>query len=215
MQIHFLGVPCKLYQVLILKFFFFLELHLRHIEVPRLGVKSKLQLPATATAIATPNLSCVCDLHHSSQQRQIPNPLREARNWTHILMDSSQLLNALSHYGNSMFPKFNFKMFKCLIYIYELQQINHLILSFFKEKFSSIWEVAKAIYYLTYWLPLCHWPLFSVPSVLNSKQRHCRCVCRERWLSNVWGRQNIFLGICLTVDTLLCSEAECQRSILT
>ena len=33
--------------------FFFLEPHLRHMDVPRVGVKLELQLPATATATAT------------------------------------------------------------------------------------------------------------------------------------------------------------------
>ena len=33
-----------------------------------------------------PYLCQVCDLHHSSQQCQIPTPLREAREQTHILM---------------------------------------------------------------------------------------------------------------------------------
>ena len=32
-----------------------------------------------------------CDLHHSSQQCWILNPLCEARNRTHILMDASQI----------------------------------------------------------------------------------------------------------------------------
>ena len=31
----------------------------------------------------------VCDLYHSSQQHWIPNPLSEARDGTHILMDTS------------------------------------------------------------------------------------------------------------------------------
>jgi len=52
-------------------FFSFLGLHTRHMEVPRLGVKSELQLPAHSTATATRDPSRVCDLHHSSQQRQI------------------------------------------------------------------------------------------------------------------------------------------------
>ena len=56
-------------------------------EVPRLGVQSELQLPAYTTATATPDLSHICNLHHSSQQCQIPNPLSEARDRTHILMD--------------------------------------------------------------------------------------------------------------------------------
>ena len=45
-------------------------------EVPRLGVSSELQLLAYATATATRDLSCICDLHPSSWQRQILNPLR-------------------------------------------------------------------------------------------------------------------------------------------
>ena len=34
-------------------FLFFSGLHLQHMEVPRLGVKSELQLPAYTTAYAT------------------------------------------------------------------------------------------------------------------------------------------------------------------
>ena len=51
--------------------FVFLGLHLWHMEVPRPGVKSELQLPAYTTATATPALSHVCDLHHSSGQHRI------------------------------------------------------------------------------------------------------------------------------------------------
>ena len=51
-------------------------------EVPRLGVKSEIQMPAYTTAIATWDPSCICDLHHSSQQCQILNPLSEARGRT-------------------------------------------------------------------------------------------------------------------------------------
>ena len=58
-------------------------------EVPRLGVESELQLPATATA--TWDLSCVCNLHYSSRQCWIPNPLNEARDGTCVLMDTSQI----------------------------------------------------------------------------------------------------------------------------
>ena len=47
--------------------------HLRHVEVPRLGIKSELQLPASATR----DLSFVCDLHHSLWQCWILNPLTE------------------------------------------------------------------------------------------------------------------------------------------
>ena len=56
-------------------FFFSLGLYPWHIEVPRLGIKSELQLPTTATASATRDLSRVCYLHHSSWQCRILNPL--------------------------------------------------------------------------------------------------------------------------------------------
>ena len=58
-------------------------------EVPRLGVELELQLPAYTTATATRILSRVCDLHHSSQQHWIPDPLIKARDQTHILVDTS------------------------------------------------------------------------------------------------------------------------------
>ena len=57
-------------------------------EVPMLGIESELQLLAYATATATPDLSHVCNLHHSSQQRWIFNPLSEARDQTCIHVDS-------------------------------------------------------------------------------------------------------------------------------
>ena len=62
-----------------------------HMEVPRLGVESELQLPAYTRAMAMPDLSHVCNLHHSSWQRWILNPLREARDGTHNLMVPSRI----------------------------------------------------------------------------------------------------------------------------
>ena len=44
-------------------------------EVPRLENKSELQLPAYTTGTATWDPSRVCNLHHSSWQCQIFNPL--------------------------------------------------------------------------------------------------------------------------------------------
>ena len=55
-------------------------------EVPRLGVESELELQAYTTAMATQDLSCICDLHHSSWQCRILNPLSKARDQTYILM---------------------------------------------------------------------------------------------------------------------------------
>ena len=62
-----------------------------YMEVPSLGVKSEVQLPAYTTAVATPDPGSVCDLHHSPQQHWILNPLSEARDRTCVLVDTSQI----------------------------------------------------------------------------------------------------------------------------
>ena len=71
--------------------FCFLGQHRRHMEVPRLGVKSKRQLPAYSTATATWDPSHICNLCQSSWQCWIPTSLSEARDWIHILMGTSQI----------------------------------------------------------------------------------------------------------------------------
>ena len=60
-------------------------------EVPRLGFELELLLPAYARATAIPDLSRICDLHHSSWQRRILNPLRKARVRTRNLRISSRI----------------------------------------------------------------------------------------------------------------------------
>ena len=70
---------------------FFLGPHPWYMEVPRLGVESELQLLAYTTAIATQDPSRVCDLHHSSWQHQILNPMSEARDLARNLMVPSQI----------------------------------------------------------------------------------------------------------------------------
>ena len=67
----------------------FLGLHLRHMEVPRLGVELELQLLTYATATATQDPSCFRDLGHSSQRSWIPDPLSKTRDQTCILMATS------------------------------------------------------------------------------------------------------------------------------
>ena len=52
-------------------------------KVPRLGVELELQPTATR------DRSCVFNLYHSSQHCQMLYPLSEARDQTHVLMDSS------------------------------------------------------------------------------------------------------------------------------
>ena len=95
-------------------FFFFLVFlgpHPEHMEVPRLGIKSELepQPLAYATAIAMPDLSHICELLSHSWQRRILNTLSEARVWTHILMDTSWVLNPMK--TPNFFPSFFLSFF--------------------------------------------------------------------------------------------------------
>ena len=66
----------------------FLRLHLRHVKVPRLGVELEQPQQAYATATAMPDLTHICDQHHSSWQHLSLNSLSKARDQTHILMDA-------------------------------------------------------------------------------------------------------------------------------
>ena len=75
----------------------FLGLQLWHVEDLRLGVELELQLPACVTARARQDPSRICNLHHSSRQGRILNPLSKARDWTHILKDPGQVCSLLSH----------------------------------------------------------------------------------------------------------------------
>ena len=86
-QLKMTGVPWLAYFFF---FFVFLGPHPRYMEVPRLGAESELQLLAYTRATAMPDPSCVCNLHHSSQQCRIFNPLIETRDQTHNLMVASQ-----------------------------------------------------------------------------------------------------------------------------
>ena len=50
-------------------------------EVPRLGVES----------LPKPDMSHISNLHHSSWQDWVLNPLSEARDRNYVLMDASQI----------------------------------------------------------------------------------------------------------------------------
>ena len=60
--------------------FFFIQLHSRRMELSRLGGPSERQLPTYTPATATRDLSRICNLHHSSRQRRILNPLSKGSN---------------------------------------------------------------------------------------------------------------------------------------
>ena len=74
-----------------MSFFFFFRAAPAPYGGSRLGVKLELQLPAYIAATAAQDPTRVCDLHHSSRQCQILNPLSEAGDGTRNLMVPSPI----------------------------------------------------------------------------------------------------------------------------
>ena len=72
-------------------FLFFLGPHPWHMEVLELGVESELQLLIHTTVTAMPDLSHVCNLHHSSRQCWILISLSKGRDRTCNLMVPSRI----------------------------------------------------------------------------------------------------------------------------
>ena len=128
--------------------FVFLQPHPRHMEVPGLGVESDLQLPAYATAIAMPDPSHACDLHHSSRQHRIPNPLSEARDQTCILIDTIQICFCWAMTGTPVL------LFLMLSWI-------RLSLFFFRCLIVCVQNATKCWFYILqlYWI---HWLVLTV-----------------------------------------------------
>ena len=65
------------------------------------GVKLEQQLLACTTVTATPDTSHVWDLYPCLWQSWVINPPSESKDQTHKLLDTSWVLNGLSHNGNS------------------------------------------------------------------------------------------------------------------
>ena len=105
-------------------------------EVPWLGVELELQLLAYTSQAARSEPSL-----QPTPQLQILNPLSEARDWTHILMDTSWVHNLLSHNGNS----------KCFLPIYFWRGI--------KQQNFKIWNI-KALTSKDVLFEYFHWLIY-------------------------------------------------------
>ena len=132
------GLPTfKVRKLISTTFFFFLGLHPWYMEVPRLGVELELQLLAYTTASATTDLSCICDLHHSSQQHQILNSLSEARDQTSNLVFPSQIHFPLHHDGNSQHPPFDRKRVQELVSMFSNHSSTEHLFKYIGRDFIS------------------------------------------------------------------------------
>ena len=120
-------------------------------DVPRLGVELELQLLAYNKATATQDQSRICDLHHSSAQCQIPNPLSGPRDQTHIVMDTVEFVSAVPQQGTPSVLSFKLEtkpssltsLFSAHSISYQVQgfHIFNLLQVFYNPTFSSIFTL--------------------------------------------------------------------------
>ena len=130
--------------------------HLWHIEVPRLGVQSQLQLPACATATATRDPGLICDPHHGSWQCRILNPLSKARDRTSVLTDASRVHYRWATTGTPWLFIFEF----CRISFWQMGIDFNFILLFLNSCFS--WQEWYGLLFFNIYLALAiasalHW----------------------------------------------------------
>jgi len=101
---------------------------------------------AYARATATPGPSCVCDLHHSSQQYQILNPLSQARDWTHVLLDTSWVCYC---WTTTETPDYNFLiLFWVFLFLLFFKQENELHHCVHGDRFSKCLILDYQVSYL-------------------------------------------------------------------
>ena len=77
------------------------------------GLIEELLLPAYATATAMQDPSCIYNLHHSSRQCQILNPLSKARDRIHNLMIPSRIHFCCAMMETPIIIKFLKKNLEC------------------------------------------------------------------------------------------------------
>ena len=75
-----------------------------------------------------PDLICVCNLHYSSWQQWILNPLSKARDRTRIFMDTSQLHDCWATTGTPVYLYFLFNILKfiCIFVYFSLDHRSHV-----------------------------------------------------------------------------------------
>ena len=141
----------------------FLGPQVQHMEVFRLGVESEMQLLPYTTAMAMWDPSCICNLHRSSWKCQILNPLSKVRDWTHVLMDTGQVVTGLmdTGWGTTGTPLFCF-LYKIKHVFYYSRKI---IFTYIKK---SIFNIGNRVMYWETNLSGCKKPVSYSSHSLSS-----------------------------------------------
>ena len=137
-------------------------------EVSRLGVKSELSLLAYTTVTAIQDPSCICNLHHSSQQCQILNPWSEARDWTWIFMDAHQIRFRWATTGTPETPILN-------------KSLTHGGI----HNSSKEWNTISSLFSSFYWVFDCVLPSL-VTDFSNQKKKKKKIKTRRNWKQSLY-----------------------------
>ena len=143
---------------LILDFFAFLGLYLQHMEVLRLGVKLELQLPAyVPQQWRIWVTSAAYTAAHGSSG--FFNPLSKARDWTHIFVNTSWVLNHLRHNRNSLI--LDNLIMSCFCIYNNIIWNNCWFISFwsiFRSFFTHFWKIDKNVSHMRFYKQhMCVW----------------------------------------------------------
>ena len=119
-------------------------------EVSRLGFKWELELPAytKATAVAMPNLSHTCNLHHSLWQHWILNPLSKARDGTCILM---VLVGLVTHWATWELPRRDIFNQNSISFSFAIKKGNLNLKIYYIWAFKNPYKVVF-FFYMEHWL---------------------------------------------------------------
>ena len=136
------------------------------------------------TATATPDPCPICELHHSSRQCQIPNPLSETRDWTHILMDASRVSAELQrqlqnlHFNKILRWSCHIKVWEALVLVGKEKEGSGIRIwreSIAEDEYKRVMRIAWfsahtfPVSDVTWWYRSClmafQYKLFSSPTV--------------------------------------------------
>lgn len=165
--------------------FCFLRSHLQHMEVPRLGVESELQLPqpqqlgiqaasltyttAHVTLLLAPALWAFFHLLKGATLPHVLNPLSKARDQTLNLMNNSWVCNLLNHSRNSLYSLFSMSLCQTSFWTWSLPLMDRAF-------FCIFCRIRKGD--CTIQFSLGHHANFQIIQMLNCTEYHraYRCV---------------------------------------
>ena len=146
-------------------FFFKLRLYLWHVEVSGLEIELELRLLAYTTA--TQDLSCICNLNHSSWKLWILSQMSKARYQTCFLMNNSRIHLHWATMGTLIFLYFFNPYFIDFLFAFyyflppdDFRFCLFFFLNLLSDRLSCLFEIFRVFWERTISLWTCFQELF-------------------------------------------------------